>query len=244
MPLERRAGGDVVEDLLLALILLPAGEDLMRDLDVGILGERPLEALVAIAVGRCAGGAAHVDDVALAADLLEQPLRAEIGVFFLVVRDDVGRRLGDRLVDRDDDDAGVRRFLERRIDARRVGRVDDDGVDAGGDQIADVLELAGGVGVAVRDVQRLHLAGGERLRLHRADHLLAPAVALHRVGDADRVVLRRRRTGQRRHGDARKHRQISYLSHGELPFLHIELKTYSISFIGLAEKPSRLRHLT
>ena len=152
---ERRAGGDVVEDLLLALILLPAGEDLMRDLHVRELGERALEALVAIAVGRGAGGAAHIDDVALAADLLEQPLGAEIGVFFLVVRDDVGRRLGDGLVDGDDDDAGVGRFLERRIDARRIGRVDDDGVDAGADQVADVLELAGGVGVAVGDVQRL-----------------------------------------------------------------------------------------
>ena len=66
---ERHAGGDEVEDLLLALVLLPAGEDLLRDLDVREFGERLLEALVAVAVGGGAGGAAHVDDVALAADL-------------------------------------------------------------------------------------------------------------------------------------------------------------------------------
>ena len=50
---------------------------------------------------------------------------------------------------------GVGRFLERRLDAGRIGRVDDDRVDAGADQVADVLELAGGVGVAVGDVERL-----------------------------------------------------------------------------------------
>ena len=69
-----------------------------------------------------------------------------------------------------------------------IGRVDDDGVDAGVDQVADVLELAGGVGVAVGDVERVDLARGERLGLDRADHLLAPAVALHGVGDADLVA--------------------------------------------------------
>ena len=62
--------------------------------------------------------------------------------------------------------------------------------DLGADQVADVLELAGGVGVAVRDVELGDLAGSERLRLDRADHLLTPAIALHRVRHADRIVLR------------------------------------------------------
>ena len=61
----------------------------------------------------------------------------------MVVGDDVGGRFGDRLVDRDDDDACFRRFLERRLDAGRIGRVDDNGVDSGADQVAQVFELAG-----------------------------------------------------------------------------------------------------
>ncbi len=96
--------------------------------------------------------------------------------------------LVDGLVDGDDDDAGVGRLLERGADAGRVGRVDDDRVDAGGDEVAEVLELAAASVFAMRDVERGDLAGGERLRLDRADHLLAPAVALHGVGDADRIV--------------------------------------------------------
>ena len=95
--------------------------------------------------------------------------------------------------------------LSAGLDAGRVGRVDDDGVDAGADQVADVLELAGGVGVAVGDVERGDLAGGERLRLDRADHLLAPAVALHGVRDADGVAVlrqrRQRRAEERRAGE-------------------------------------------
>src|SRR5207244_10348370 len=45
---------------------------------------------------------------------------------------------------------------------------------------------------------RAHLAAGQCLRLDRADHLLSPAVADKRVGDADHVFLlrlRRRRDG-------------------------------------------------
>ena len=105
---ERHAGGDVVEDLLLALVLLPAGEGLLGDLDVREFGKGLLEALVAIGVGRSAGGAAHIDDAALAAHLLEQPLGAEIGVLLLVVLEGVDGGLGDVLVDDDDDDAGLR----------------------------------------------------------------------------------------------------------------------------------------
>ena len=112
-----------------------------------------------------AGDAAHVDDVALAAELLEQPLGAEVGVLLLVVGEVVGGRARSR--------PGRRRRRRCRpswppssagLSAGRVGRVEDDRVDAGGDQVADVLELAGGVGVAVGDVELGDLAGGERLR--------------------------------------------------------------------------------
>ena len=77
---------------------------------------------------------------------------------FLVVGDDEGGRLRHRLVDGDDDDTGLGGFLKACLDAGRIGRVDDNGVHLGADQVADVLELAGGVGVAVGDVELRHLA--------------------------------------------------------------------------------------
>ena len=212
----RQAGGEIVEDLLLALVLLPAGEGLLRDLDVRELGERALEAGVAVGIGRGAGGAAHVDDVALAAEGLEEPLGAEVGVFLLVVRDDEGGGVGHRLVDGDDGDALLGGLGERGRDAGGVGGVDDDGVDAGGDQVAEILELAGGVGVAVGDVEARDLAGGQRLRLHRADHLLAPAVALHGVGDADGVAVGGHRGRAEERGGERK-RGEECGSHGFFP---------------------------
>ena len=112
------------------------------------------------------------------------------------------------------------------VDAGRIGRVDDDGVDAGADQVADVLELAGRIGVAVRDVELGDLAGGERLRLDRADHLLAPAIALHGVGDADRVAVlapRAGRTPRRRARGRRSGSMARYLAFrmGTVPFLHL-----------------------
>ena len=189
MPSNGRAGGDEVEDLLLALILLPPGRDFMDHLDVRELGEGALEALVAVAVRRRAGSAAHIDDITLAAQLLEQPLGAEIGVVFLVVRDDIGRRVGHRLIHRHHHDPGLVGLLERGIDAGGIGGIDDDRIHLGADQVADVLELARGIGIAMRDVQRGDLARRQRLGLHGAHHLLAPAVALHGVRNADGVVL-------------------------------------------------------
>ena len=66
---------------------------------------------------------------------------------------------------------------ERRVERLGVVRVEDDRVDALGDQVTEVLELAGRVRVAVDDGQLGHLAGGERLGLGGADLLLAEAVA-------------------------------------------------------------------
>ena len=122
-------------------------DDFLGDGDAGILGQRLLEALVAVGVGRVTGDAAHVDDRALAAELLEQPAGAEVGVVLLVVREVVGARGADRCVDRDDGDAGVDGFVDGRVERVRVRRVDDEGLDALGDQVADVGELAGRVGL-------------------------------------------------------------------------------------------------
>ena len=89
------AGVEDVEHLLAARCERPAGEGLLHDLDLRIVLQRLLEALVPVGVGRDAGDAAHLDHVALAADLLEQPDRAEPAVRDLVVGDVVGLRRGD-----------------------------------------------------------------------------------------------------------------------------------------------------
>ena len=88
---------------------VPAGVDAVdgrEHLDARVFGERLLEADVAVVVGRVAGEAAHVVDVARAAHLLEQPLGAEVRVVDLVVVQVVGVRVGDVRVDRDGQDAG------------------------------------------------------------------------------------------------------------------------------------------
>ena len=86
------AGVEDVEHLLPAGRERPAGERLLDDLDARVLLQRLQEARVAVGVGRHAGDAAHLDDVALAAELLEQPLGAEAAVRDLVVRHVVGLR--------------------------------------------------------------------------------------------------------------------------------------------------------
>ena len=90
---------------------IPAGADAVvvrKQLDAGVLREGLHDAVVAVEVGRVADEAAHVVDVALAAELLEQPARADIAVVELVVRDVQRVGIGDVGVDRDGLDAGGR----------------------------------------------------------------------------------------------------------------------------------------
>src|SRR5262245_15906140 len=117
-----------VEDLLAAVRELPAREGLLHDLDPRILLLRLHEAGVAVGVGRDAGDAAHLDDVALTAELLEEPLGTEPPVGDLVVRDVVGALGGDPLVDRDDLDPARDRLRDDAVQRRRARRVDDDRV--------------------------------------------------------------------------------------------------------------------
>ena len=112
-----------------------------------------------------------------ATELLEQPLGAESRVLDLVVVQVVGVGVGDVGVDRDGRDAGCLGLVERRVERVGVVRVEDDRVHVSRDQVADVLELAGRIGVAMDGGQLGDLAGGERLGLGRADLLLAEAVA-------------------------------------------------------------------
>ena len=151
-----------------------------------------------------AGDAAGVPDGARAAELIEQPLGAELRVLDLVVVEVPGVRIGDVAVDRDGLDAGRRSLGQCRVEGLRVVRVEDDGVDALGDQGPDVGQLAGGIRVAMDHGEVGDLAGRLGLRLGGADLLLAEAVAdAAAVRVADRVLLRRAdSTGQpSRRGD-------------------------------------------
>ena len=145
------------------------------------------------------------DDVALAAKRIGQPL-GRLHRPALLVDADVDGVLGRHLrVGGDDQDALGLGLSEDRIEGRRAVRVDDDGVDALIDEVADVADLALHV-----DVGRLHddidgdaLVGprlGSCLRL--LDHLGAPLAADPAVRQANGKSLGRRRRTDRGHGDA------------------------------------------
>ena len=109
---------------------LPAGERLLHDLDARVLLERLLEPGVAIGVRRHAGDAAHLDHVALAAELLEQPGCAKAAVRDLIVRRIVSLWRRDALVDGHDLHAARCGLRDHRIQRTRTGRVDHDRVRA------------------------------------------------------------------------------------------------------------------
>ena len=151
----------------------------------GIVLEHGVEAGLPHAVAGRAVDAAHLVDFALALHLVEQPFGADLGVGHLVAGHDIGFRRADRLVRRDDDDPLVRRRLDDAVQRLLVGRIDDDGVDAGRNQRAQVGDLLGRSGFAIGENDLRNQAGGERLRLDRADELFAPAIADMRVRDPD-----------------------------------------------------------
>ena len=155
-----------------------------------------------IGVSGNAVDAAHLDDRALAAQFVEQPFGAELGVFDLIVGQNISLRRGNRLIDRDHHDALVRRLLDDGVQRFAIGRIDDDDVRASRDEIADVGDLLRRTAIAVGDNDLRDLARRFRLGLDRADHLFAPAVADQRIGDADDILVRRLRFARRRqHGE-------------------------------------------
>ena len=83
-----------------------------------------------VCVRRDAVDAAHLDDAALPAELLGEPVGAELPVGDLVIADHVGRGLRHCLVDGDDDDSLVGRLLDHRVQRVPVRRVDHDHVGA------------------------------------------------------------------------------------------------------------------
>ena len=112
-------------------------------------------------------------------------------------------------------------LVDRRVQRVRIVRVDDDRVDVGSDQVADVGQLTGRVRVVVDDGDLVDRAGRDRLGLDRADRRLAPAVAdAAAVGEADVVRARqRRRSGPRRHRRSRPRRRSPRLPDRRAPWL-------------------------
>ncbi len=130
-------------------------------------------------------------DVALAAHLLGEPLAAELAVLLLVVGDDVDVGRVDGLVD--GDDLRCRAAWPRRSpSSSAVASAGLMMIAFAPDEIRLRIAAICSRRVAVLVVRRAPwrpapLASG--LRLDRADHLLAPAVADERVADADHVLL-------------------------------------------------------
>ena len=192
-----RVGAQDVVGLLAGRRERPVGEGLLDDLHARVGLDDLHEALVAVVVGGHAADAAHLDDVALAAEVVDEPLGAEPAVLDLVVGDHVRLGRGDGLVDGHDDDVAGGGLLDDRVQRLTIGRVDDDRVGTRRDQVADAGDLRAGVAVDVVDEHFVDLPRGEGLGLHRADHLLAPAVTHEGVADADlvRLLLLRRTAG-------------------------------------------------
>src|SRR5690606_26506663 len=173
-------GGDVV-----------FGVRLGDDLEARIGVEHRLGALAAVVADGDAGRTVQDADLALAAELVGEPLgRARTP--FAGIGVDLRRHLVgvDEAVEVDDGDALVAGIRDDAVE--RVGRAgnDDDGVDIGVDHRLDVLDLRLGVTLRVRDHQVFYEAGLLQL-LHfgrdRALGLLHPGRHGVDVRPADRV---------------------------------------------------------
>ena len=172
----------------------------------GMLLEHRAVARHAHLVGRVTGHAVDGDDLAFTVEGLNQPFGAGSTPCGLVYADidRVGRRhFG---VSRDHQDPGFLGLREHRIEGCRAVGVDDDGVDALADEVANMGNLAGHV-----DIGALHhdfdivasLGPGRSGGLRLVDHLGAPLGADPAVGQADlEVVGENRRSGDGGGGDA------------------------------------------
>ena len=166
-----------------------------RTLMSGIVLEDVLEADVAVGVGRVAGDAAHVVDVARAAELVEQPLGAELGVLDLVVVEVVGVGVGDVGVDRDGLDAGC--LASSRAGLRPSGLFGLKTIASTPAAIRSRMSWSWPAASVLRWMvgELGDLARRKRLGLGGADLLLAEAVAdAAAVRVADRVRHRRPRS--------------------------------------------------
>ena len=111
----------------------------------------------------------------------------------------VGRVGGiERRVERDDDDAGVARLLDRRHDRGRIARHQQDALGAGGDQLLDRLDLAVVVAVELAGVGLRRQAEFLGLGLEAFLHLDEERVGVGLGDEADDLARGERgRAGQR-----------------------------------------------
>ena len=157
-----------------------------------MLAENALVARNAHFVGRMAGNAVDRHDLALAAERFCEPLGACSAPCRLVDADINGIRRRDFGIGSDDEDTGFLRLGEDRIESRRAVRVDDDGVHAFADEVANMGDLAGHVDIGALDdhfdVDALFFPRRSR-SLGLVDHLGAPLAAHPAIGQADLEAL-------------------------------------------------------
>ena len=114
-----------------------------------VLLENRFKARLPDAVARCSIDAPHLVDVALTFQLIEQPLGANLGVGHLVAGYDIRFRGRNRLVRRNDNDALIGRRFDYAVQSLLIGRIYDDGIDAGRNHRAQVGDLLGRSGFAI-----------------------------------------------------------------------------------------------
>src|SRR4051794_15786603 len=195
-------GGDDLRELGAGNRLAPHADALGDDLDAGVLGEHLLGGGRARGVDRGPRDAGDDHDVALAAELVDQPLPGLPPGLVLVDGRVVGAGLGDDRVVGEDQRALGAGGLDHLVERRGRDRVDDDGLGTGLDHRVDLLDLA--LRVRARDLDlQVDLVGHVLRRRHGLDHvgrLGLPVVAdvAHRQED---LVLAGRLGAARRAGD-------------------------------------------
>ncbi len=136
----------------------------------GYLAKHLLGRLGARRVDRRSGHAGHHHDIALAVELLDQPLGGDATRLLLVDRHVVGAGLRNLAVVSDDHHALVARVLDRAVERRRRDRIDDDRLRALLHHGVDLLDLALRVGAGDLHLQ-IDLVGEILVRRHRLDHV-------------------------------------------------------------------------
>src|SRR5579859_7642855 len=191
-------GGQEVGHDLLPGGFVPLAGVFAQQLDVGVVLHHIVDGAHAQHVRRVAREAFDLDNVARAVELLGQPIRGGLGPQILVNTYVVNALGGQRLVDRDDDDALGDGVFQGGIQAIDVTRVHQDGVDLLVDQVLQLLYLARHVGVGALDDQvvgdaRCHIFSVDVLEL--LDHLRAIFAADEGVRDTDGELLAAGRGG-------------------------------------------------
>ena len=104
------------QHLLGRLFVGPVHESRRNDFDPRIFLEYSIEAALPHSIAGRAVDAAHLIDVTLTLQLVEQPLRADLGVGRLVAGHDVRFRSGDGLIRRHDNDFFRGRLLDDAVE--------------------------------------------------------------------------------------------------------------------------------